>query len=1412
MADKHHPADDRQRFLIATGVTRDLPRSRDRLIASVERMTKLFTETFGYQRVTNLGLDPTAEQLRAQLRDFCEKCDPEDIVAYYHTGHAEIGPRGHRIRTGGEGNVYVTSVPTAELAELMLEETKLRNVLIILDTCFAGQGGAESLMSGLRASGAAEGKTLTVVTAAHPAEQVRAGDFADLFEKAVHHPATAGHEPTYLSISAVVGHIREDPHRPGWQTVSESVLFNEVEIQPFLPNPRFDPWLQGLDLFTQLRIQQQQLRTEEIRSHFLPRARGTDSPDETQWRFVGRYASLRDLTAWLRNDDGERSRVQVVTGDPGSGKSAVIGRLVVLADRQRHASVPLEGIPVETMPDLGAFDVAIHARGLTTEQVLEGLAATAGINVDTTGQFLNAMRGRRLVAGVDAIDESVDPQDLVDRLLMPLADAAGHKDLRLMLGTRRHLAEQFASTADVLDLDAEDYADPASIQAYAARCLRDSHDASPYLAAESALVFAVANAVAEAAGRSFLVALIVARTLAWQVHLPKSSDPEWRASLPKTAADAMHQDLQSRLGPDADKARDLLRPLAYAAGAGLPWEDIWAPLATALGQESYTDEDIIWLRSRAGYYIVEAQQTGRSVYRLYHAALAEYLRQDHNEEQVNATIVDFLAAHTRAICAALQPDWLRAHPYTRAHLATHAARACRLDPFLLDPGFLLTAEVAGVLAALPSAKTTDAQRAGAAYQRTLHRLSHGSAAQRLSYLELSSHRCGADALSSRFTTYPGERPWQILWTRWPTEHAHRVLVADGKPIIHLGCIPVQGRSPLLLTISDARWYIWDPVTGEQLREDETGRVPLADAVTITCVDGTIRLVTVDYAWQMRVYDIRRMELLRVVAIAGSWKRTRNRALASLGDAMLANANVPPLACARLPDGTPVAVTVENAEATIRFLRNSLLPVRVVIWDIERGKLRKRIDLARERYDAYSKLTGLACQSLSEGPTVAILRFGHATFYAIDLLSGTQLGAQLALDPGGTAYLTAPDGRRWALRLFDTEFENRYDPETAIDMPILLPEGDNIRIGTRRASDTQLVLTGHIRPVTRATWLPTPTDHSDIVSGSLDGTIRIWAGPFNHDHSPPPIINTYQFDIIQMPDGKVMGATADDSDPPNESHIRIWDFNSGTPVMTFPLPCSVSALACLWSTARIPTVIAYCTDYTVRAWDLFTGRPVFTQPADENSFAMHISGTLLPEGKSIFVTTGHNNSAAALGDARTGEFGQWLCGHTGWVSDAACGTYHGRAVAVTVGYDHRVCIWKLPEGELLHRFGVLRQHQLADLAFDRPESILLTELGDGQSIAIIRNKNGAIHIWNLDDWQHLNMLPNTAATLDVACSRISKSRVLLVTADADASLRVWLLTTRQTSTRNQSYTTSFLTALNSNQGFSAYASILIIQSY
>ena len=135
----------------------------------------------------------------------------------------------------------------------------------------------------------------------------------------------------------------------------------------------------------------------------------------------------------------------------------------------------------------------------------------------------------------------------------------------------------------------------------------------------------VAGQVAAIAGHSFLIAQVAARTLA---RTPRALDPAEVAADRERWRDvgaAFDRDLE-RYGGKAHRVRDLLTPLAWAEGTGLPRE-LWAPLATALADnQDYADDDLTWLIEQAGFYLVETLDQDRSVYRLYHELFAEHLR------------------------------------------------------------------------------------------------------------------------------------------------------------------------------------------------------------------------------------------------------------------------------------------------------------------------------------------------------------------------------------------------------------------------------------------------------------------------------------------------------------------------------------------------------------------------------------------------------------------------------------------------------------------------------------------------------------------------------------------------------------------------------------------------------------------
>src|SRR3954452_5242175 len=125
------------------------------------------------------------------------------------------------------------------------------------------------------------------------------------------------------------------------------------------------------------------LSEDSWQSHWLPRARGLE-PDsgDAGWYFTGRRQLLNDLVSWLGSafieDRRQRASVTVVTGAPGTGKSALLAHLVAL-------SVP--GLVPQEFRDwlrdvrLDLVSVAVHGRGLDLGAVVGEIAAAIGSSV-----------------------------------------------------------------------------------------------------------------------------------------------------------------------------------------------------------------------------------------------------------------------------------------------------------------------------------------------------------------------------------------------------------------------------------------------------------------------------------------------------------------------------------------------------------------------------------------------------------------------------------------------------------------------------------------------------------------------------------------------------------------------------------------------------------------------------------------------------------------------------------------------------------------------------------------------------------------------------------------------------------------------------------------------------------------------
>ncbi|MGW2611980.1 caspase family protein [Streptomyces mirabilis] len=1333
-----------RRFLIATAVAHyaRAPRwDRPGLVHARERIIELFTGALGYTHVDDLGLDPTREQLTSRLRAFCRAPDrrPDDVLAVYVAAHGEVleGSEDHVLLTADtDPDDVADALPTVELARRMLLDTPVRRLLLMLDTCYSGQGGNELTAAALtrmtRHWAGEAGTGLVVITSAQPVEQASVGAFPRLLGDAVVDVSTAGHAPPTLPLDTVVKAMNANPARPRFQMIGSAMAGLTGEVPPFLPNPRRDTRPSGVDLAIQQAVEwdaEARRRDGEFRATLLVRAKGGDG-----WWFSGRVAALRDIARWLAEPDPARPLL-AVTAAPGSGKTAVLGLVSTLTHPDRRPMVPVDtiGLPPDAVPAVGAVDVAVYAQNLTTDQVLRGIAAGARVPAETPGALLDALTTPVTVL-IDALDEAADPHDLVLRLLRPLADHAAGR-LRLLVGTRPHLLADLGLRRDgSVDLDASRYADLDALTAYSARCLRESAAESPYRDRPHATA-AVAAAVAAAATPSFLVARITSGTLAADTAIPDWRDPAWRAALPRLPGPAMRHDLVTRLGGDAERVRDLLRPLAFAEGQGLPWEDIWAPLAARLAGTGYGDEDLLWLRRHAGSYVVEAVEAHRSAYRLYHQALAEHLREG----------VDAVAAHgafTEVLLSRVPLDhtgeriWSRAHPYLLRHLATHAARCGRLDELVTDPGYLAHAEPDELLPALDHVTTP-----GARLVRSVYRASSGvhrrlPPQRRRLVLATDAARFGATELHRALV------PPLRWFPRWATGQQispalRATLVGGDKPVTASACTVLDGRPVAVTTGHDCVVRLWDLDTGA-VRATLTGHTDTVDAVACTVMDGRPLVVTAGRDAELRVWN---------PATGAVWSTPT-------GHGRHLNA----VACAEL-DGRPVAVVGGPA---------------LEVWDVR----------SRTRVAAYDcSVDALACTVLDGRPVAVVAT--HSNVLVVDLATGARrritddfLGghgfravACTVLHGRPVAVSGSTDGsaRVWDLHSAEEALAliGHENTVTSVDCKVI--DGETVAVtggidGTVRVwglvtGESRAVMAGHEHFVSSVTC----TVHSGqpvAVSTGLDGTVRVWDLTASVRARLPAAGHTSDIGAVAtaVVDGVAVAVTAGHDDV-----VRVWELGTGRLRVTLTGHRSAVYAAACAVVAGQPVAITGGDDETVRVWDLASGTPTSTftghrgpvrgiacttlagRPVAVSAGAYHDSlfvwwldtGEVCREihtrheiavngiacsgvgGRPLAVSVGHDGSAWVW-DLATGTRRAALTGHDGTVEAVACGSVDGRPVAVTGGQDTYVRVWDLTTGAALH---ALAGHE-------RPIAAIDCRAFDGVPTALTVDSGGSVRFWDL----------------------------------------------------------------------------------
>ncbi|WP_327002022.1 WD40 repeat domain-containing protein [Dactylosporangium sp. NBC_01737] len=624
--------------------------------------------------------------------------------------------------------------------------------------------------------------------------------------------------PTFKAVVGIVGEARIGRDHPG-----DGLAMTLQEVDRALPGERLSAltawrlpdagepalaaWGWSLD------------DDDEAVRHWRPRARGVSVDREAGFRFSGRTNALTEIVRWLRRPVPDRS-VLIVTGSPGVGKSAVLGRIVTTADASIRAALPERDTNVKA--PLGSVSCAIHAKGKTALDVAAELARAASIRpprevedlVPALRDALEHRPGKRFNVVIDALDEATTPAQvrlIASGLLVPVVETCADVGAQIVVGTRRNddggdLLAVFGRAGRHVNLDDPEYFAEEDLAEYALSTLRlvgDERPGSPY--ADPAVALPVARRIAALAKQNFLIAGLVART-----HGLHDVDPVDPALLefPPTVDAALDGYLQ-RLAPvGVVSAKLVLTALAYAQGLGFSvevWSEVLRSLSAFVGPAHLEQ----FSRSAAANFLVEtSNEEGTPRFRLFHQALNDSLLRAREERQVRGVGEEVL---TRGLIAyGRRRQWAGVDPYLLTALPVHADRTGLLDELLVDDRYLLHADLLRLISMADHARSPAAKARARLLQLTPRATSAG-AAERAALFSVTQtmERLGRPMVP------PRQAPYGAVWAATTRRTERAALEGHSSRVNALCSVRIDGQ--LLLASASDDWTVrlWDPVTGMQ---------------------------------------------------------------------------------------------------------------------------------------------------------------------------------------------------------------------------------------------------------------------------------------------------------------------------------------------------------------------------------------------------------------------------------------------------------------------------------------------------------------------------------------------------------------------------------------------------------------------
>jgi WD40 repeat protein len=553
-------------------------------------------------------------------------------------------------------------------------------------------------------------------------------------------------------------------------------------------------------------------------AHWQLLGRGAVTDGDRRHRFRGRQAALRSIIAWLTRSIVD-DRVLVVTGSPGAGKSAVLGRVVSTADSAIRAELPADDAGEKAPVDSVAC--AVHAQGKTALDVAMEIARAAAIRLpEEPGQLapllearLAARRGTRFNVVIDGLDEAASPREarsIVDDVIVPVVRTCNAVGAQVIVGTRRggELVARLDG-ATVIDLDAPEFFAENDLVEYAlATFLSEADDLrdSPHLEAETART--AAESIARVAGSNFLVAGLLA---GMEVRGDRFPVPAGGVPADHHIDAALIASLHGLPNVGDTTAETMLTALAYAEPPGLSLE-LWQAALAGLGETVDVHAIAAFADSPATGFLRETPGPDmRRQFRLYHQALNDALMR--LRLRSGRQVADHRGILAEFMRVGRSHNWRDADPYLVQALPGHADRAGSIDEVLADDQLLLHIDLRRLIPVAERA-TTRMGRDRLKLLLLTPEAANASADLRAALFSVNER---LERVSNGIAS-TGHEPYRALWAATSSRSERVVFEGHAEWVRALCTTAVEGRTLVASGGNDGTVRLWDPAVGHLERE------------------------------------------------------------------------------------------------------------------------------------------------------------------------------------------------------------------------------------------------------------------------------------------------------------------------------------------------------------------------------------------------------------------------------------------------------------------------------------------------------------------------------------------------------------------------------------------------------------------